>query len=252
MPETSEFRSRLRAGELLIGTIVTSPSPENVEVLVAAGFDWLFVDTEHSPIDPADAQAILQAAGERCPCLIRIPVCEEMWVKKALDIGAAGIIVPRVDVPEAAHRVVAWSKYPPAGTRGIGLSRAHRYGLNFNAYLACANERLAIVIQAEHAQAVDNIEALARVPGVDAIFVGPYDLSASLGVTGRMDDTALVHSVQRIKAACLEAGMALGIFGADAQAVKPWIEDGYSLIAVGTDALFMASAARGALAGLGR
>lgn len=244
------FRSRLKASELLLGTIVTMPCSEGVEVLVDTGFDWLFIDTEHGAFDAQSAQQLLWAAGRDFACVIRVPNANEVWIKKALDIGATGIIVPQIRSAQEAEHVVRLCRFPPEGVRGVGLSRANRYGNQFQEYLEHANEWIAVILQAERVEAVDNIEAIANVPGVDAIFVGPYDLSVSLGKPGEVTDPTVQQAIDTIKTACLEAGIGLGIFGMDAAAVNPYIERGFHLIAVGTDMVLLAQAAREALSGV--
>jgi 2-dehydro-3-deoxyglucarate aldolase len=241
------FRTRLLAGELLVGPVVTLPTPEVAEILAGLGFDWLFIDAEHAPIGFRDAQILLQAAGIGCPCLVRVPDGEEVWIKHALDIGAAGVIVPQVHSAEQAERVVRLCKYPPDGSRGVGVARAQGYGSRFNQYVASANEQVVVVIQAESAEAVRNIESIVQVAGVDAVLVGPYDLSASLGKAGELSDPTVVDAIAAVKASCLDAGMRLGVFGADASAVRALIEEGFSLIAVGIDTLFLSRAASEAL-----
>jgi len=244
------FRTRLLAGELLIGPVVTLPAPEVAEILAAIGFDWLFIDAEHSPMGMRDAQALLQAAGPHCPCLVRVPAGEEVWIKKALDIGASGIIIPQVHSAEQAERVVSLCKYPPQGSRGVGVARAQGYGSRFGEYVATANEELAVVIQAESAEAVRNIGSIARVPGIDAVLVGPYDLSSSLGKPGELSDPEVSGAIATVAEACLNAGVKLGAFGADASAVRPFIDRGFTLIAVGIDTLFLSGAASGLLSAL--
>jgi len=122
------FRTRLKRGDLLAGTLVSLPSPEIAEILAEAGFDWLFVDLEHSTLDVRSAQTVLQAVGGRVDCLLRVPLNDEIWIKKALDTGAAGIIVPQVNSADDARRAVRYSKYPPQGARSAGMARAHGYG----------------------------------------------------------------------------------------------------------------------------
>jgi 2-dehydro-3-deoxyglucarate aldolase len=244
------FRARLIAGGVLIGPVVTLPAPEVAEILVGLGFDWLFVDAEHGPIGIRDAQALLQAAGPGCPCLVRVPAGEEVWIKKALDIGAAGVIVPQVHTPQQAERVVRLCKYPPQGFRGVGVARAQGYGGRLTEYLGTANEQVAVVVQAESAEAVRNIRSIARVPGIDAVLIGPYDLSSSLGKAGQLADPDVTEAIATVTEACLDAGVRLGIFGANASAVRPFIERGFTLIAVGIDTLFLAQAASDALSDL--
>lgn len=243
------FRQRLLAGETLIGTMITLPSPEIAELLAEVGFDWLFVDAEHSPLNTREMQRIMQGAGPT-PCVVRLANDNEAAIKKALDIGAAGIIVPQVNSAEQAAQVVRWAKYASAGTRGVGVGRAHRYGLDFSGYVSRANEETAVIVQTEHIKAVENIETIIRVPGVDAVLVGPYDLSASLGLMGQVDHPDVVAAIQRVTDACLTAGMRLGIFGMSATAVTPYIAQGYTLITVGIDTALLGQAAKELLAAI--
>lgn len=242
-----QFRQRLRDGELLVGTLATLPAPEIAEILADLLFDWLFVDTEHGSFGALNAQALLQAAGSRCPCLVRVPAGQDVWIKKALDIGSAGVIVPQVNSVEQAERVVRLCKYPPEGARGVGIARAHGYGLQFQEYVETANEAVAVVIQVEHADALENVGAIVSVPGIDAVLIGPYDLSASLGKMGEVDHPDVLDAISRIRDACLAAGVRLGAFGVDAAAVRPFIEQDFTLIAVGTDMLFLIQGAAEAL-----
>ena len=243
------FAERLRRGDLLLGTLVSLPSPEVSEILAHAGIDWLFIDAEHGAFNPQQAQGMLQAAGE-CPCVIRVPSDDEVWIKKALDIGAAGIIVPQVHTADQAQQIVRACKYSPAGTRGVGIGRAHRYGMEFEHYIKNANRQTAIIVQAESKQAVDNIVAIAAVKGVDAIFIGPYDLSASLNRIGRVTDPKVIRAIDRVIKACKATGVRLGYFGVSAEAVKPCIRKGFTLITAGMDALFVTKSATEMLASL--
>lgn len=249
---THHFRERLRSGELLVGPMVTLGSPEVAEILSGVGYDWLFVDAEHGPFEALQIQRVLQGAGTAMPCLVRLPASSEVPIKKALDVGAAGIIAPMVNSAEQAGRVVRLSKYAPLGTRGVGLGRAHGYGLTFQEYVDRANDELAVVVQAEHIQAVENIEAIVCVPGVDAVLVGPYDLSASLGRPGQVGHPEVTAAIARVTGACKEAGVPLGVFGVSAEAVRPYIEDGYTLIVAGVDTLMLGHAAQEMLAAVRR
>jgi 2-dehydro-3-deoxyglucarate aldolase/4-hydroxy-2-oxoheptanedioate aldolase len=247
---TRHFRQRLLDGERLVGTIVTLAAPEVSELLAGLGFDWLFVDAEHSPLSMHEAQVLLQAAGPDCPCLVRVPAGDEVWIKKALDIGAAGVIVPQVHTAEQARRVVRLCRYPPQGARGVGVARAHGYGTRFQEYLQTANEQVTIVIQAESAQAVDQIQSIVEVPGIDAVLIGPYDLSSSLGKPGQLDDPTVQGAIATVTETCQRAGMPLGAFGVNAPAVRPFLERGFTLIAVGIDTLFLSAAASEVLSGV--
>ena len=237
------FAERLRKNEILVGTMLTIPAPEVAEMVAKCGFDWLFMDGEHAPLSILEWQRLMQAVGGRCANVLRVPSLSERDVKKALDIGADGIIVPMVNTVEQAQQAVNWSKYPPRGQRGVGLARAQGYGLDFADYMASANDRTALIIQAEHIDAVDNIDDIARVEGIDAVFIGPYDLSASMGKTGEVGDAEVVAAIDRVRQACQKNNIALGYFGLDAASVQGYIEQGYHLICAGVDAGFVTAGA---------
>lgn len=236
------IKRKLIGRELLFGTIITIPSTEIVEILCQAELDWLFVDLEHSALTIKDAQLILQTVGQKIPCLIRVPSNDEVWIKKALDIGASGIIIPQVKTIEDAKKAVQLCKYPPDGLRSVGISRAQGYGKIFQAYIDSANTEIAVVIQIEHIDAIENIENILTVSGIDCLFVGPYDLSASMNRTGLITDKDVQKAIHRVKIFADKANVALGIFGVTAEAVKPYIQSGYKLIAVGIDTMLIASA----------
>jgi 2-keto-3-deoxy-L-rhamnonate aldolase RhmA len=233
------FIRRLKKGDLLLGTILTLPSPETAELLSQAGFDWLFIDMEHTSLGVSDVQRILQAVGKDFPCLVRIPVSDEAWIKKVLEAGPAGIIVPHVNTAEEAKRILKWSKYPPEGSRSVGISRAQGYGLDLQEYMKSANESIAIVLQAEHIDAVHNLNSILELPRISAIFVGPYDLSGSIGKLGEVIDPEVQGLIKQVQTTCTQANIPTGIFGVNAEAVKTYIDWGFSLIAVGTDTSFL-------------
>ncbi|MBC8183078.1 2,4-dihydroxyhept-2-ene-1,7-dioic acid aldolase [candidate division KSB1 bacterium] len=240
------FRRKLLNENRLIGTMVTLDSPAVSELLAQVGFDWLFIDAEHAPFSTRDMQALLQSAGNT-PCVIRLVSGTEVAIKKALDIGAAGIIVPQVNTAEHAEQIIRMARYSPEGNRGVGIGRAHGYGLKFQEYIDRANEKTAVIVQAEHIEAVNNIHSIVKVPGIDAVLVGPYDLSASLGKLGKVDDPEVVAAIEKVTEACLNAGIRLGIFGVTTEAVKPYIEKGYTLIVAGVDTLMLARTAKALL-----
>ncbi len=244
----TDFKERLARGDAFIGAFVCLPCPESAELLAEIGYDWLVLDTEHGPYGVLEAQRAVQAVGGRCPCVVRVPANDDVWIKKALDIGAAGVLVPLVNTAAVAVQVVRACKYAPAGTRGMGLARAHRYGAGFEDYVARANDNLAVIVQAEHIEAVENIEAIVRVPGIDAIFVGPYDLSASMGKPGHVSDPAVQAAIRRVRDAAIQAGVRLGIYCSDGRAARGFVQQGYRLIGMSTDLNFLAKAAGDALA----
>jgi len=240
----NRFAARLKQRELLLGTMLTLPSPEIAEMVSKCGFDWLFLDGEHGPGSIVDWQRMMQAVAGRCACLLRVPSCNDVQIKKALDIGADGIIVPMVNTADQARNAVAWSRYPPVGRRGSGLARAQGYGLDFADYMARANEDIALVLQAEHIEAVENIDAIADVPGIDALFIGPYDLSASMGKPGQLEDAEVRAAIDRVAVACRQRGLPLGYFGVNPKNVRPLAAAGYSLLCAGSDISFITQGAQ--------
>jgi 2-keto-3-deoxy-L-rhamnonate aldolase RhmA len=237
------FGERLRRGEYLKGTMLTLPCPAVAEVLAAAGFDWLFIDTEHGPFAIGDVAAVLQAVDHAVACVVRVPALDGVAIRQTLDLGAAGIIVPQINTAAQAEEVVRHARYAPQGARGIGLARAHAYGNDFAGYLSRANAEIAVIVQAEHIEAVENIDAIAAVPGVDAILIGPYDLSDSLGHTGDVEHPEVVAAIDHITQRCTIAKVPLGIFGMSSAAVMPYRQRGFSLIVAGVDVMLLADGA---------
>jgi len=157
------FKARL-GNETLIGPIISLPCADVADLLSRVGFDYLWIDLEHSPMDVTDAQILIQAAGGRCPCIIRVPEVSEAWIKKALDTGCDGIVIPQIRSAAEARAAVAWCQYPPQGRRGAAATRAHGFGLNFSEYVATANQDLAIILQVEHIDAVNQIDEILQTP----------------------------------------------------------------------------------------
>ena len=242
----NNFRQRLLDKQTLVGTLVSVPSTEIVELLSLVGFDWLFIDAEHGAFGPNEIINLLQAAKDT-PCLVRIPGPDEAWIKKVLDAGASGIIVPKIDTEAQALHVIQAAKYPPQGNRGVGVGRAHQYGREFSEYLTQANDHTVIVLQAESRTALDNIDQIAQLEGLDAVLIGPYDLSASLGYTGEVQHPEVQQAIKKISTTCQAANTRLGIFGISAEHVLPYKTMGFNLLTVGVDTLFLEQAASNTL-----
>lgn len=238
------FRSRLKNGETLLGTMVTLPTAATAEILADVGFDWLFIDGEHGPLSTSDILGILQAVAHRVACIVRVPICDEAEIKKVLDLGAQGVIVPQVNTAEQAADVVKFSRYAPEGSRGVGLARAHGYGFRFADYVASANDDVVVIVQAEHKTSVENIDSIVQVPGIDCILLGPYDLSASYGKMGQISDPEVLDGIAIVTASCKAAGTPLGYFGVSAEAVALYASLGYTLLVAGVDVLFLGNGAR--------
>ncbi|HCZ34079.1 MAG TPA: hypothetical protein DHV93_11900 [Holophagaceae bacterium] len=217
----SAFRDRLRAGERLLGTLVQIPRPEVAARLAGQGFDWLFLDGEHGGFGPAEASRTLAALKGAVPCLLRVPSLDPGRLFEAAALGAEGLIVPHVDTAEQAG----------AAVRAV-------------------QGRALVVVQAESREAVANIGAIARVPGVDAVFVGPYDLTDSLGIPGQFDHPAFRSAVETVVQACREVRMPLGIFRMTAAEMRPHEAAGFTLLATGLDGTLLEAGARALLAEL--
>lgn len=244
------IRQRLRDSETLFGTLINLPSPAIAEVLARAGFDWLFIDTEHGAIGTSALMSILQAVDTKIACIVRLSKLDGGAIKRTLDMGAHGLIIPQVETAAEAAELVRLARYAPDGERGMGLGRAHGYGFSFKEYLARANDEIALVIQVEHTRAVDNIEEIAAVEGLDAVFLGPYDLSASLGHPGDISHPEVIAAIDRVTQACQAAGMPLGYFGMDDKAVAPYVDRGYTLICAGVDCVLLGQGAKTMLSAL--
>jgi 2-keto-3-deoxy-L-rhamnonate aldolase RhmA len=243
-PMAIGFRTRLKKGERLLGTLLSLPSPEVAEVCAAAGFDWLFIDMEHGLLDFTDVQRMIQAAGSHCPCVVRVPSNEATWVCKALDTGAAGIIFPHINNADDARSAVLAGKYPPDGIRSIAVARAQGFGGRLQECLDNANQETVLIAQAEHVEAARNIESILVVPGVDAILVGPFDLSASLNKPGRVTDPEVAEAIENVRDACIARGTPAGIFARDIDTASRSFAAGFSLVCVATDCLLLLKAAR--------
>ena len=247
---TPKFKARLAGQETLLGVLISLPSPELAEIYAEAGFDWLFLDWEHGLHDVLGLQRIIQAVGKTCPCIIRVPGNDPVWIAKALDTGAAGLIIPHVNSAADAARAVAAAKYPPLGVRSIGVARAQGYGLDVQGSLTRDNGETAVIAQTEHFEAARQIDAILAVSGVDAVFIGPFDLSASLNKPGRLGDAEVQAAIEKIRGACAEKKMPAGIFAADAETAGRYRDAGFRLLCIGTDALHAGRAARAIAAAL--
>jgi len=247
---TQKFKARLAGQETLLGVLISLPSPDLAEIYAGAEFDWLFLDWEHGLHDILGLQRIVQAVGWTCPCIIRVPDNDPVWIAKALDTGAAGVIIPHVNSAADAALAVAAAKYAPLGSRSIGVARAQGYGLDVQGSLRRDNEETAVIVQTEHIEAARRIEAILAVPGVDAAFVGPFDLSASLNKPGRISDPEVQAAIELIRRACAERNMPAGIFAADSETAVRYRDAGFRLLCIGTDALNAGRAARATVASL--
>lgn len=240
---TVSFRKRLSKGDVLIGSLLQMPLPEIAETFVQAGYDWLFIDLEHSPMDARNALDILSAVDSRIPCVVRVPWNDEANIKKALDIGATGIIVPLVNTAEDARLAVGRCKYPPQGFRSVGITRAQRFDLDFDGYMKRANEDIAVIVQIEHIEAVRNIDAILNVPGIDGVFVGPFDMSGSMDLPGQINHAQVQQAIRTVIKACEKRDIARCIYAHTPEHARAYLEQGYRVIGLCTDYIMLARAA---------
>lgn len=238
------LREALKVGKPLIGTLLTVDSTEVAEALALSGFDWIFIDLEHGSLSIQDAQRALQAIANRCHTLVRVPDGTTENIKRVLDMGCSGIIVPMVNTVAYAQKIAALSKYPPVGERSVGIGRAQGYGLRFTEYLEVANEQTTVVVQIEHRDAVAHVDQILAVPGIDAVFVGPYDLSNSMGLVGQVNHPDVRAAIDKVRAACARATSPMGIFCSTAEQASKEIAAGVKLVAVGADISLMTNSAK--------
>ncbi|MDO8581181.1 MAG: aldolase/citrate lyase family protein [Candidatus Omnitrophota bacterium] len=247
------LKQKIKNSELTIGSWITTNSPNIAEVMLKSHFDWLTIDVEHSALTIGDVQhlvRVIELSGT--PALVRVGENNENLIKRVMDTGATGVIVPMVNTKEDALKAVKAAKYPPVGTRGVGLARAQGYGLEFGKYKNWVNQESIVVIQIEHIEAVNNIEDILQVPGLDAFIVGPYDLSASLGVPGEFEDPRVINALKKVIEASKRFKIPAGfhVIPPDVQAMTRKIDEGYRFVAFSLDTLILGEACQKAMAGL--
>jgi 2-keto-3-deoxy-L-rhamnonate aldolase RhmA len=250
VPGIVDLHGRLRAGETLFGTFAGLGSPVATELVARAGFDWLVIDLEHGAGSEADLLANLHAVGAtRTAALVRPRSGERLRIGRALDLGAHGIMVPRIDLPAQASEAISWMRYPPDGGRGLALStRGAGFGELGHDDVQAINRRILGIIQIESPSAVEHAAEIAAIDGVDVLFVGPTDLSHSLGIPGRFDDPVYLDALRHVTSTAEAAGKAAGILLRDAAALPRHRELGFRFIGLGSDLAFIADGARGVLA----
>lgn len=249
MTDPTNLRTRILAGETTFGAWSDLASPLATEIVARAGFDWLVVDLEHGAATEAGLVPLLlaAAAGGATP-LVRPQSGERLRIGRALDLGAAGVVIPRLDTAADVAEAVSFIRYPPAGVRGVALrTRGADLGAVAHADVGTINERLIGIVQIEMLGALGEVDAIAATDGADVLFVGPADLSHSLGVPGRFDDPAYLAALDAVVEACRRHGKAAGILLYGAPAFGPHLERGFRFLGVGSEGGFVAEAAGSAL-----
>lgn len=241
---TNPFKQALTRGDTLYGFWLALADPYSAEVCAGAGFDWLAIDGEHAPNDVRSTLANLQAlAPYPSAPVVRPPLGDPVRIKQLLDIGAQNLLIPMVESAAQARELVAATRYPPQGIRGVASALVRASGFSRDTeYLQQANETVCLIVQVESAAALEALDDIAAVEGVDGVFVGPADLAASLGQLGNPGhpdvQAAIRSAAERIRA----AGKAAGILATDDPAARRYLEWGYTFVAVGVDVLLLTQA----------
>lgn len=247
------LKARLRAGRPANGFWVELFSPAAAEIMAAAGYDCAMIDLEHGAADLGDAVAVMRAmAASPCTPLVRVPANDPAWIKRVLDGGAAGVMIPAVNNAAEAETAVAACHYPPRGIRGMAapIVRAARYGVGWPDYVAEIRHSVLTICQVETRAAVENVAEIAAVPDLDMIFIGPFDLSGSLGHLGEPDHPDVRAAIARVEAAAKAAGVLLGAIPTPARSVQSLYRDGYDLVLVDSDLGFVRDGAQASVAAL--
>ena len=241
------LKNKLRQNQLTIGSWVTIGHQAVIEILASAGFEWLTIDMEHSPISMETAYSLIAyIQGNGMQALVRVSKNEEVVIKRVMDCGADGVIVPMIKNAAEARQAVDFVKYPPFGKRGVGLSRAQKYGKGFQEYAQWLQNESVIIAQIEHIEAVQNLEAILNTEGIDGIIVGPYDLSASMGVPGQYHLPQVKAALDEVEAMTKKLNKPLGfhIIESDYSKLQPYIKRGYTFLAFSLDFFFLGDRAR--------
>ena len=250
---TKKIKEAMRSGKAVNGCWINLFSPLAAEIVANAGYDSVLIDLEHGPGAVLDDISIMQAVqGQDCAALLRVPANDAVWLKRVLDAGVDGVMVPAVNDAEDAKAAVAACRYPPKGLRGMAATvvRASRFGMEWQDYTARAADELLIMCQVESAEAVENVSAIADVEGVDMLFIGPFDLSASLGFLGQPDHETVMASISRVEAAAKAAGKLLGGIPTPGRSAQALYDAGYHLVLADADVSLLRDAACASVEGL--
>jgi 2-keto-3-deoxy-L-rhamnonate aldolase RhmA len=244
------LRRRILAGETLFGAWASLASPGSAELLGRAGYDWVVVDMEHGYTTESELLAHLTAIeGSGSVALVRPQSGERLRIGRALDMGAAGIVVPRLDTAEQVREAVTFLRYPPTGQRGVALlTRGARLGTVSHAGVAALNDDIVGIVQIESPSALEAADDLAAIDGVDVLFVGPADLSHSLGIPGQFANATYQDALKKVVAACRAHGKAPGILLYDHASFRPHLDLGFTFVGLGADISFVNEGAKAALA----
>ena len=245
------FRRRLHTNVPLLGTFLGLGSALVAEACAMAGFDWLLIDLEHGPAgEDALSGQLLAAAAHRVPAFVRVETAAGPRISRALDLGATGVMFPRLDDAQQVAAALRFLRYPPEGDRGVATyTRACWFGMRPEA-LDRANSEVISIVQIESVSALDHVEQIATIGGVDVLFVGPRDLTHALGIPGQTHASEYTEALARVGEAARAAGIAAGVLASDQDSARRYASQGFTFIAVGSDSAFLANGARSAAAAL--
>ena len=241
------LKAKLQNNKLTLGSWITIANPAIVEIMATANFEWLCIDMEHTSIDLATAQMLITTIQSKSmKALVRVSKNEEVIIKKVLDMGADGVIIPMIKTKEEAEEAVSYVKYPPHGKRGVGLYRAQGYGTSFESYKKWVDEEVVIIAQIEHIEAVENIEEIITTEGIDGTIVGPYDLSGSMGFPGDFERDDVKKAINDVKLACEKYNKPYGfhVIESDPSMLKKRIDEGCTFLAYSLDFFFLGDSVR--------
>jgi 4-hydroxy-2-oxoheptanedioate aldolase len=248
--KVNRAKEKLKAGETIYGVFANGVSVEMVEIMGLSGFDFITIDSEHAPSSDETNRLLVMAGESRnTPVFIRTPNKLHSSILRSLDIGAQGLLLPQVNSAEEAEEIVRAAKYYPEGFRGVGLGRGADYGigLDLGEYFRRSNDNLLIAVQCENAAGVPHLDAIAAVPGVDVIFVGPFDLSQSLGIPGRINAPEVNEIIKTVLDSCGRHGKYAGIFTFSIAEAKQYAAMGFRYIIAGSDLNYLGEGCRKAL-----
>lgn len=240
------LKKRIKDGQVIIGAFVRIAAPALVEICAYIGFDFVVLDAEHGPLSERDVEDLVRAAdAANIPALVRVPENSQSTILRFMDTGSMGVHVPMINTAKQAHSVVQAVKYPPIGKRGLAGVRASGYGQlePLSEYVVRANEETTVVLHLEDIDGVNNIDAILEVDGVDVIFIGPVDLSSSIGVPGQTGVTQVQEAISMIVFKAQANGKTLGTTFSDTTSAKNRIEEGYRYLLIGTESI-LANASR--------
>jgi len=240
------LKARIRNGETLLGCWLNLGSPLTTEIVGMVGFDWVLIDLEHGAGTENDVLHQLQALEHTAAAaIIRVESFERQRFHRVLDLGAEGIMCPRIESPEQAQRAAAALRYQPDGDRGVAfMVRATNFGENFNAYLENYKDNLVGVVQIESKKILKNLDTIATIDGIDVLFVGPSDLSMALGIFGQLDHPLYLDALKMTVTAVEKAGKAAGVLLRSPDEFQKYFDLGFRFIACGADATFVKTGAR--------